>query len=57
MDSQTEEYLAEAPPAPQQSSTAQEDKDEEYWKAFEDITLPLEEEIKLPEGCPDTPLH
>ena len=57
MDSQTEEYLAEAPPAPQESSTAQEDEDEEYWKAFKDITLPLEEEIKLPEGCPDAALH
>ena len=54
MDSQITEYSQESIPAPQNPPPPGDKDDEEDWKAFEDILLPSEEEIQLPEGCPDT---
>ena len=57
MDSQITEYSQESIPAPQNPPPPEDNDDEEYWKAFKDISLPSEEEIRLPEGCPDTAMH
>lgn len=45
------------PPLPLESTPPVSDDEEAMWNALEDLALPSEDDIELPVGCPDTPMH
>ena len=57
MDVQMAEQIEELLPAPEIEDPHLSDDEEEYWKSFDDVSIPQHDGQFLPAGCPETRMH